>query len=82
MKRLIDTAHWLLEMDTRTHMSITNRMTGETAIITGKRLVGDVRDCLKTHDPDRVAETYARMATAVGATWSRVYKRVPPVWEI
>lgn len=79
MTTLIDTENWLLEMDTRTHLSITNRMTGLSAMITGKRVAGSVRDCLKTHAPDKVAATYARIADSIGAPWQAVYKRVPPV---
>lgn len=79
MTTLIDTASWLIEMDTPRHMSITNRETGLSAMITGKRLVGDLRSCLKTHTPDQVGACYARMATSIGAPWQAVYKRVPPV---
>jgi hypothetical protein len=79
MTTLIDTDNWLIEMDAPRHMSITNRATGLSAMITGKRLVSDLRACLKTHSPDKVGACYARIASGIGAEWVAAYKRVPPV---
>lgn len=75
MATLIDTPTWLAEHEAR-HLFLTDRRTGLTACMQGP-LMREVRDCLRTHGPDRVAETYKRLADYAGCEWLPVYKEVP-----
>jgi hypothetical protein len=75
---LIDTQNWLVEFESR-HLFVTNRQTGLSATMQGKRIVGDLRACLKKHDPDKVGACYARIADSLKCEWQKHYKRLPPV---
>lgn len=78
MTALIDTAKWLVEFESRC-LFVTDRESGLSATLTGKGIAGDVRDCLKTHTPDKVGACYARIANSLKCDWQRHYKRLPPV---
>lgn len=73
---LIDSPRWLVEHESGL-LWLTDRSTGLTAALKGP-LVREVRDCLRTHPPDRVAETYKRLADYAGCPWQPIYKRIPP----
>lgn len=78
MTTLIDTENWLVEFESRC-LFVTNRETGLSATLQGKSIAGDIRACLKTHAPDKVAATYAKIADALKCEWQGHYKRLPPV---
>lgn len=78
MAVLIDSPAWLVEFESRC-LFVTNRETGLSATLQGARIAGDVRDCLKTHAPDKVAACYARIADSLKCEWQKHYKRLPPV---
>lgn len=80
MTVLIDTDKWLVEYEAR-HLFITNRETGLSATMQGTRIASDVRSCLRTHTPDRVAQCYAQIADSVKCEWARHYKRLPKTGE-
>lgn len=42
--------------------------------MTGKRIVGDFRDCLRTHAPERVIQTYIRLGESVTKWEASGYK--------
>jgi hypothetical protein len=75
MTVLINTQAWVVEYDAR-HLWVTKRETAMTLPIAGTSLVKMVRDCLKTHTPDRVAETCSRLL-GPNAEWVRLYKAMP-----
>lgn len=59
-------------------LSITRRTDGHCLGMKGKGIAGQFRACLKTHSPERVVQTFIRMARNV--QWEPLYKphRIPP----
>ena len=52
-------------------LTIARRSDGHAVALTGPSVAGDFRDCLRTHTPERVCETFAAIA---GADWHPLYK--------
>lgn len=75
MAVLINTPKWHVEFG-ESLLWVTSRVTGLTLAVQGQGLSGQVRACLKTHSPDRVAETFSRIY-GPNANWVKLYKRLP-----
>lgn len=54
--------------------SIMRRADNMALHMEGRRIVGDFRDCLKTHSPERVIATYIRMGEQVTSWQASGYK--------
>lgn len=67
MTILANTAAHLVEFECG-FLSIHRRSDERHLALTGKRIAGDFRACLKTHPPERVIATFIRMA-GPGVTW-------------
>jgi hypothetical protein len=52
-------------------LTIARRSDGYCLAFTGARVAGEFRDCLKTHDLERIVQTYERIARGV---WRPLYK--------
>lgn len=61
MTVLASTADHLVEFEAGI-LTITRRSDGHAVSLTGKGIAGHFRDCLKTHTPERVVETWIRLA--------------------
>lgn len=55
-------------------LTITRRTDGHCVALTGARVAGEFRDCLRTHAPERVIQTFLRIAGGAGADWTPLYK--------
>lgn len=55
-------------------LTIARRSDGQCVAMTGARIAGDFRDCLRTHAPAQVIATYLRIAASLGIEWSPLYK--------
>lgn len=71
MTILANTAEYLVEFEARI-LTIARRTDGHCVALSGRGIAGDFRDCLKTHSPERVIETYLRLCR--GIPWEPLYK--------
>ncbi len=73
MTVLANTKHYLVEYDQSpvALLSIVHVESGKAVSLTGKRVAGEFRDCLKTHTADRVIETFIKLG---GNDWRPMYK--------
>lgn len=73
MTILASTADHLVEFEAGI-LTIARRTDGYCLAMKGKRIAGDFRDCLKTHAPERVIQTYMRLAQQAKIDWTPLYK--------
>lgn len=75
MAVIINSQKWHVEFSEQL-LWITSRETGLTLTVQGQGLAKQVRDSLKTHTPDKVAEVFSRIL-GPKAQWVKLYKRLP-----
>lgn len=83
MTILANTRMHLVEFESGV-LTISRRSDQWHLAMTGKRIAGDFRDCLKTRPAELVVATYIRLAQQVGITWQpSLYKpgMLPPYEE-
>lgn len=73
MTILAETADHLVEFDQAPTpmLTIADKATGMVKAMTGQGIAGQFRDCLKTHAPERVIQTFLRLAPW---PWEPMYK--------
>lgn len=70
MTILASTPDYLVEFEAGM-LTIARRVDGHCVAMRGRGIAGDFRDCLKTHSPERVIQTYLRICPR--PVWSPLY---------
>jgi len=75
MTLLAETSEYLVEYERYAGgmITIARYSDGHALAFTGKRVSGEFRDCLRTHSPETVIQTYIRMAKGMKIEWSPFY---------
>lgn len=71
MTTLTKTTDYLVEFEAGM-LTISRYSDGHCLAMTGKRIAGDFRDCLKTHSLERCVDTFIRLSPS--KTWQPMYK--------
>lgn len=82
MTTLAETPYYLVEYDQwagHRLLGITDKFTGLCKTMTSDRIAGEFRDCLRTHSPERVIQTYLRLAANL--PWEPTYKPLVLVYR-
>jgi hypothetical protein len=75
MSVLAETHDYLVEYDQwagHRLLVITDKWNGFSKTMTGPRIAGDFKDCLTTHSPSRVIETWLKIMR--NQPWQQTYK--------
>ncbi|WP_419902091.1 hypothetical protein [Kiloniella sp.] len=72
MTILAETQDYLVEYETGL-LTIARYSDGHCIGFKGRRVAGEFRDCLKTHSPERVVETFIK-AAGPNPKWGPLYK--------
>ena len=70
MTILADTPEHLVEFESGL-LTIARRTDGHCVALNGRGIAGQFRDCLRTHSPERVVQTFLRIAR--GQEWQPLY---------
>jgi hypothetical protein len=73
MTILANTPEYLVEFEARV-LTISRRSDGMHVALEGRGIAGQFRECLKTHEPNRVVQTFLRI-TGKPLTW------LPPLYR-